>query len=108
MGLEPAEHARRSHLAISADRIFDGYRWHNDAVILIDRGWFSASRRVIRTRVTGQPKLCRPGRCLRQASSTCKSMVAAAFFSMMTQHPMRCERLLERIAGTASQAVYLL
>src|ERR1700716_327365 len=38
MGLEPAEHARRLRLAISADRIFDGYRWHNDAVILIDRG----------------------------------------------------------------------
>jgi N-acetylglucosamine-6-phosphate deacetylase len=38
MGLEPAEHARRSQLAVSADRIFDGYRWHNDAVILIDRG----------------------------------------------------------------------
>src|ERR1700730_3553292 len=38
MSLEPAEHARRPQLAISADRIFDGYRWHNDAVILIDRG----------------------------------------------------------------------
>jgi N-acetylglucosamine-6-phosphate deacetylase len=25
-------------LALSADRIFDGYRWYNDAVILIDRG----------------------------------------------------------------------
>src|ERR1700694_1290555 len=38
MSLEPAEHARRPQSAISADRIFDGYRWHNDAVILIDRG----------------------------------------------------------------------
>src|ERR1700676_3220550 len=38
MGLEPAEHARRPQLAISADRIFDGYRWHNDAVISIDGG----------------------------------------------------------------------
>jgi N-acetylglucosamine-6-phosphate deacetylase len=38
MGLEPAEHAQRPQLAISADRIFDGYRWHNDAVVLIDRG----------------------------------------------------------------------
>src|SRR5258706_10476348 len=38
MGLEPAEHARTPQLAISADRIFDGHRWHNDAVILIDRG----------------------------------------------------------------------
>src|SRR3981189_1542716 len=38
MGPQPAEHARRPQLAISADRIFDGYRWHNDAVILIDRG----------------------------------------------------------------------
>src|SRR5258708_32859926 len=38
MGLEPAEHARRSRLAVSADRIFDGYRWHDNAVILIDRG----------------------------------------------------------------------
>src|SRR5216684_5882653 len=37
MGPQPAEHARRPQLAISADRIFDGYRWHNDAVILIDR-----------------------------------------------------------------------
>jgi N-acetylglucosamine-6-phosphate deacetylase len=38
MGLEPAEQARRPQVAISADRIFDGYRWHNRAVILIDRG----------------------------------------------------------------------
>src|SRR5712672_261491 len=38
MGPEPAEYARRSQLAISADRIFDGYRWHNDAVVVIDRG----------------------------------------------------------------------
>src|SRR5258707_8097608 len=38
MGLEPAEHARRPRLAVSADRIFDGYRWHDNAVILIDRG----------------------------------------------------------------------
>ena len=38
MGLKPAEHGRRPRLAISADRIFDGYRWHNRAVILIDRG----------------------------------------------------------------------
>src|SRR5450759_3040207 len=38
MGLEPAEHGQGTRLAISAERIFDGYRWHNDAVILIDRG----------------------------------------------------------------------
>jgi N-acetylglucosamine-6-phosphate deacetylase len=38
MGPEPAEHARTPRSAISADRIFDGYRWHNDSVILIDHG----------------------------------------------------------------------
>ena len=38
MGLKPAEHGRRSRLAISADRIFDGYRWHDDSVILLDGG----------------------------------------------------------------------
>jgi N-acetylglucosamine-6-phosphate deacetylase len=38
MGLEPAERGRRPRLAISADRIFDGHRWHDDAVILIDHG----------------------------------------------------------------------
>src|ERR1700688_2203430 len=38
MGLEPNKHDRKFHVAVSADRIFDGYRWHNDAVILIDRG----------------------------------------------------------------------
>jgi N-acetylglucosamine-6-phosphate deacetylase len=38
MALEPAEPARRPRSAISADRIFDGHRWHKDAVILIDRG----------------------------------------------------------------------
>src|SRR3979490_1652076 len=38
MGPEPAEHARRPQFAISAERIFDGYRWHNNAVILIDSG----------------------------------------------------------------------
>jgi N-acetylglucosamine-6-phosphate deacetylase len=36
MGPQPAEQARTPKSAISADRIFDGYRWHNDAVILID------------------------------------------------------------------------
>ena len=38
MSPEPAEHAPPPRSAISADRIFDGYRWHDDAVILIDRG----------------------------------------------------------------------
>jgi N-acetylglucosamine-6-phosphate deacetylase len=38
MGPEPAEQARTPKLAISADRIFDGYRWHKNAVILIDYG----------------------------------------------------------------------
>ncbi|MDX6584980.1 MAG: N-acetylglucosamine-6-phosphate deacetylase [Solirubrobacterales bacterium] len=38
MGPEPAGHARTPRLAISADRVFDGFRWHKDAVILIDRG----------------------------------------------------------------------
>jgi N-acetylglucosamine-6-phosphate deacetylase len=38
MGPQPAEQARTPKSAISADRIFDGYRWHNDAVILIDHG----------------------------------------------------------------------
>jgi N-acetylglucosamine-6-phosphate deacetylase len=38
MGLKPAEHGRRRRLAISADRIFDGCRWHDDSVILIDGG----------------------------------------------------------------------
>jgi N-acetylglucosamine-6-phosphate deacetylase len=38
MGPEPAEHAKTARLAISADRVFDGVRWHDNAVILIDRG----------------------------------------------------------------------
>jgi N-acetylglucosamine-6-phosphate deacetylase len=38
MGLKPAEHGRGHRLAISADRIFDGYRWHDDSVILIEGG----------------------------------------------------------------------
>src|SRR4051812_6464863 len=38
MGAEPAEHGQTPRLAISADRVFDGVRWHSDAVILIDRG----------------------------------------------------------------------
>jgi N-acetylglucosamine-6-phosphate deacetylase len=38
MGLQPAEHGRTRRLAISADRIFDGYRWHDDSVILIEGG----------------------------------------------------------------------
>jgi N-acetylglucosamine-6-phosphate deacetylase len=36
MGLKPAERGRTPRLAISADRIFDGYRWHDDSVILIE------------------------------------------------------------------------
>src|SRR5580692_96459 len=38
MAPEPAEYARSPKFAISADRIFDGYRWHDNAVLLIDRG----------------------------------------------------------------------
>src|SRR6476661_10826297 len=38
MGLQPAEYGRTPRLAISADRIFDGYRWHDDSVILIEGG----------------------------------------------------------------------
>ncbi len=38
MGVKPAEHGRTPRLAISADRIFDGYRWHDDSVILIEGG----------------------------------------------------------------------
>src|SRR5258705_6118640 len=38
MGVKPAEHGRTPRAAISADRIFDGYRWHDDSVILIEGG----------------------------------------------------------------------
>jgi N-acetylglucosamine-6-phosphate deacetylase len=38
MGPQLAEHAPRRQFAISAERIFDGYGWHNNAVILIDSG----------------------------------------------------------------------
>jgi N-acetylglucosamine-6-phosphate deacetylase len=38
MGLKTAEQFPEPQLAISADRIFDGYRWHNEAMIVIDRG----------------------------------------------------------------------
>jgi N-acetylglucosamine-6-phosphate deacetylase len=40
MDLEPVEPGglRKPRFAISADRIFDGQRWHEDAIILIDRG----------------------------------------------------------------------
>ena len=38
MGQETAEHVRGPQWAISADRIFDGQRWHTDAVLVIDRG----------------------------------------------------------------------
>ena len=38
MSPEPAEDPGKPRFAISADRIFDGVRWHNDAVVVIDRG----------------------------------------------------------------------
>jgi N-acetylglucosamine-6-phosphate deacetylase len=38
MDLEPAERTRTPRFAISAQRIFDGYQWHNDSFILIDDG----------------------------------------------------------------------
>src|SRR5450631_1344554 len=38
MGLEPAGQARSAPSAIAADRIFDGHRWHHNAVIVIDNG----------------------------------------------------------------------
>ena len=38
MGLQTAQHVQRPQFAVSADRIFDGYRWHDDAVLVIDRG----------------------------------------------------------------------
>jgi N-acetylglucosamine-6-phosphate deacetylase len=38
MAPKSAEHAPRPRFAISAERIFDGVRWHDNAVILIDGG----------------------------------------------------------------------
>ena len=38
MGREPNRYARTGPSAISADRIFDGQRWHDNALIVIDRG----------------------------------------------------------------------
>lgn len=38
MAPEPVKDPGRPLFAISADRIFDGYRWHDDAVVVIDRG----------------------------------------------------------------------
>jgi N-acetylglucosamine-6-phosphate deacetylase len=40
MDLEPAEHAfaENPRFSIAADRIFDGHRWHDHALILIDHG----------------------------------------------------------------------
>ncbi len=38
MGPGPDRYARTSPSAISADRIFDGQRWHDNALIVIDRG----------------------------------------------------------------------
>jgi N-acetylglucosamine-6-phosphate deacetylase len=34
----PAEYVRRPQFAIAADRIFDGYRWHDNAALLVHRG----------------------------------------------------------------------
>jgi N-acetylglucosamine-6-phosphate deacetylase len=38
MGSQSAERPRKQQTAISADRIFDGYGWHDNAVVLIDQG----------------------------------------------------------------------
>ena len=38
MGPEPDRYARTGPAAISADRIFDGHRWHDNALIVIGRG----------------------------------------------------------------------
>src|SRR4051812_16795780 len=38
MGPEPDRYARIGPAAISADRIFDGHRWHDNALIVIERG----------------------------------------------------------------------
>src|SRR5258705_13950088 len=38
MGREPNRYCRTGPSAISADRIFDGQRWHDNALIVIDRG----------------------------------------------------------------------
>jgi N-acetylglucosamine-6-phosphate deacetylase len=38
MGPEPDRYARIDPAAISADRIFDGHRWHDNALIVIGRG----------------------------------------------------------------------
>ena len=38
MGPEPDRYARTGPAAISADRIFDGHRWHDNALIVIEGG----------------------------------------------------------------------
>ena len=106
MGLEPAGHALRAPSAISADRIFDGRRWHNNAVIVIDRGRVQCITPRNQSADDWLTQVMPLGTVLAPASSTCKSMVAAEFFATIIQRQTRCARLLEHIADTAPLFTY--
>src|ERR1700736_4002681 len=78
MGLGPAEYARGPQLAISADRIFDGYRWHNDAVILIDGGVVQCIAPRDQSADNWPTEVMPPRTVLARGSSTRKATAAIA------------------------------
>ena len=108
MGLEPAGHARRAPSAISADRIFDGHRWHDNAVIVIDRGMVQCIAPCDQSAGDWLTEVMPPGTLL--APGFIDWQVNGGGGVLLNDDPRqtRCARLLEHIAGTAPQAVYLL
>src|ERR1700722_19142046 len=107
-GLEPAGHARRAPSAISADRIFDGHRWHDNAVIVIDRGMVQCIAPCDQSAGDWLTEVMPPGTLL--APGFIDWQVNGGGGVLLNDDPRqtRCARLLEHIAGTAPQAVYLL
>ena len=108
MGLEPAEHARRPQLAISADRIFDGYRWHNNAVILIDRGVVQCIAPRDQTSGDWPTEVMPPGTMLAPGFIDLQVNGGGGILLNDEPTPDAMAPLLEHIAGTAPQAAYLL
>src|SRR4051812_19846723 len=61
---EPAERAAGRRVALSAERIFDGYRWHTDAAILIDSGLIECIAQHDRTSQDWPTEVAPPGTML--------------------------------------------